>query len=159
MGLVAPGAHADRDHGHPFGAGDRAARRPRIEAGGRRYAGRMPQGARTDRVGEEFREILAEAIQGLKDPRIGFVTVTGVKVSSDLRVAWVSYSVLGDDRALAGTRAALRSAAPHLRRELGRQIRLKVTPELRFEQDTSVATSERIAELLEEAHRMERDGS
>jgi ribosome-binding factor A len=119
----------------------------------------MPQGARTDRVGEEFREILAEAIQGLKDPRVGFVTVTGVKVSPDLRVAWVSYSVLGDDRALAGTRAALRSAAPHLRRELGRQIRLKVTPELRFELDTSVATTERIDELLEQTHRMEGDGS
>ena len=44
----------------------------------------MPQGPRTDRVGEEFREILAEAIQGLKDPRVGFVTVTGVKVSPDL---------------------------------------------------------------------------
>jgi ribosome-binding factor A len=67
--------------------------------------------------------------------------------------------VLGDDRALAGTRAALRSAAPHLRRELGRQIRLKVTPELRFELDTSVATTERIDELLEQTHRMERDGS
>jgi ribosome-binding factor A len=65
-------------------------------------------------VSEEFREILAEAIQGLKDPRVGFVTVTGVKVSSDLHVAWVYYTVLGDEKAKAGTRAALRSAAPHL---------------------------------------------
>ena len=55
----------------------------------------MPQGARTERVSEEFREILAEAIQALKDPRVGFVTVTGVKVSPDLRVAWVYYTVLG----------------------------------------------------------------
>ena len=95
----------------------------------------MPQGARTERVSEEFREILAESIQALKDPRVGFVTVTGVKVSQDLRVAWVFYTVLGDEKARAGTRAALRSAAPHLRRELGRQVRLKVTPELRFEED------------------------
>src|SRR5262245_10525241 len=96
------------------------------------YAERMPQGPRTERVGEEFREILAEEIQKLKDPRIGFVTVTGVRVSADLRVAWVAYTALGDDRARTASRAALRSATPHLRHELGRQVRLKVTPELRF---------------------------
>ena len=109
----------------------------------------MPQGARTERVSEEFREILAEAIQELKDPRIGFVTVTAVRVSPDLRVAWVSFSVLGDDRARAGTRAALRSAAPHLRQELGRQIKLKVTPELRFEEDDTEVIAGRIDRLLD----------
>ncbi|TMK12136.1 MAG: 30S ribosome-binding factor RbfA, partial [Actinobacteria bacterium] len=67
--------------------------------------------------------------------RIGFVTITGVKVSRDLRVAWVYFTVFGDDTAKAGSRAALRSATPHLRHELGRQIRLKVVPELRFEED------------------------
>ncbi len=55
----------------------------------------MTQGARTARVAEEFREVLAEEIQKLKDPRIGFVTVTGVQVTADLRRAWVSYTVLG----------------------------------------------------------------
>ena len=119
----------------------------------------MPQGARTDRVSEEFREILAEAIHGLKDPRVGFVTVTGVKVSHDLRVAWVYYTVLGDEKAKAGTRAALRSATPHLRRELGRQIHLKVTPELRFELDELPETGERVDALLEQARRQERDGA
>ena len=118
----------------------------------------MPQGPRTDRVGEEFREILAESIQGLKDPRVGFVTVTGVKVSPDLHVAWVYYTVLGDEKAADGTRAALRSAAPHLRHELGRQIRLKVTPELRFEQDPLSASAERIDELLDQVH-ADGDGS
>jgi len=103
-------------------------------------------------VSEEFREILAEAIQGLKDPRVGFVTVTGVKVSADLHVAWVYYTVLGDEKAKAGTRAALRSAAPHLRRELGRQVRLKVTPELRFEEDEVLAAGERIDQLLGQVH-------
>ena len=111
----------------------------------------MPQGARTERVSEEFREILAESIQALKDPRVGFVTVTGVKVSQDLRVAWVFYTVLGDEKARAGTRAALRSAAPHLRRELGRQVRLKVTPELRFEEDELLSQGERIDHLLRQA--------
>jgi len=103
-------------------------------------------------VSEEFREILAEAIQGLKDPRVGFVTVTGVKVSADLHVAWVYYTVLGDEKAKPGTRAALRSAAPHLRRELGRQVRLKVTPELRFEEDEVLAAGERIDQLLGQVH-------
>ena len=116
------------------------------------YAGRMPQGPRTERVGEEFREILAESIQRLKDPRIGFVTVTGVKVSHDLRVAWVYFTAFGDERAKAGSRAALRSAAPHLRHELGRQVRLKVVPELRFEEDVSPATGERIDRIIERLH-------
>lgn len=110
----------------------------------------MPQGARTERVGEEFREILAEEIQKLKDPRIGFVTVTGVKVSHDLHVAWVYFTAYGDEKAQAGSRAALRSAATHLRRELGRQVRMKYTPELRFELDTSIATGERIDHVLGE---------
>ena len=70
----------------------------------------MTQGARMVRVGEEFREILAEEIPKLKDPRVGFVTVVGVKVSPDLRHAWVAYTSLGDEKAKAGTRAALRSA-------------------------------------------------
>ena len=73
----------------------------------------MTQGARTARVAEEFREILAEAIQKLKDPRIGFVTVTGVQVTADLRRAWVSYTVLGDDKQQRSTRRpALGDAAP-----------------------------------------------
>jgi ribosome-binding factor A len=108
----------------------------------------MPQGPRTDRVGEEFRE----SIQTLKDPRVGFVTVTGVRVSPDLHVAWVYYTVLGDDKARVATDAALRSATPHLRRELGRQVRLKVTPELRFEEDRIPEEAERIDRLLDAVH-------
>ena len=109
----------------------------------------MPQGARTDRVGEEFREILAEEIQRLKDPRIGFVTVTGVDVSPDLKRARVYYTAYGDDRERKASEAGLRSATSHLRRELGRQIRLKVVPELEFEVDLSIETGERVDRLLE----------
>jgi ribosome-binding factor A len=112
----------------------------------------MPQGARADRVGEEFREIVAEEVHKLKDPRIGFVTITGVRVSPDLHVAWVSYTALGDERARRSSAAALRSAAPHLRRALGKQVRLKVTPELRFEADDSADTGERIDAILEGLH-------
>jgi len=112
----------------------------------------MPQGARQQRVSEEFREILAEEIQRLKDPRIGFVTVTGVRVSADLHVAWVSYSALGDAKAKASSKAALASASKHLRHELGRQVHLKVTPELRFEEDDTYETAGRIDRIIEGLH-------
>ncbi len=115
----------------------------------------MRQGARTDRVGEEFREVLAEHIQKLKDPRLGFVTVTGVKVSPDLKHAWVAYTLLGDERERAGSRAALTSAAPHLRAVLGREVRLKFVPDLEFEEDTSYQEGQRIDELLSELRRQE----
>jgi ribosome-binding factor A len=119
----------------------------------------MPQGARTERVGEEFREILAEEIQRLKDPRVGFVTVTGVKVSPDLRVAWVYFTAFGDEKARAGSRAALRSASAHLRHELGRQVRLKAVPELRFEEDTTPLAAERIDRIIQGLHEGDGVGS
>jgi ribosome-binding factor A len=112
----------------------------------------MPQGARIERVGEEFREILAEEIQRLKDPRIGFVTIVGVRVTPDLRSARVAYTAMGDDAARAGSRAALRSATKHLRHELGRQVHLKVTPELEFVEDDTYERGERIDALLEQIH-------
>jgi ribosome-binding factor A len=107
--------------------------------------------ARTDRVGEEFREILAEAILKLKDPRVGFVTVTSVRVTPDLRKAQVLYSVLGDDAAKRATSAALESARPHLRSVLGRQVRLKFLPDLDFEEDDSFDRLQRIDQLLKES--------
>jgi ribosome-binding factor A len=108
----------------------------------------MTQGARIERVGEEFREILAEEIPKLKDPRVGFVTVVAVKVSADLRHAWVAYTSMGDEKARAATRAALRSARPHLRSLIGRQVRLKYLPELEFEEDTTYEQGRKIDELL-----------
>lgn len=107
---------------------------------------------RTDRVAEEFREILAEELQRLKDPRIGFLTVTGVDVTPDLRRAVVFYTVLGDDKQERATAAGLRSATPHLRQSLGRQVRLKVVPELEFRLDASIAEGRRIDELIERIH-------
>jgi len=118
----------------------------------------MPQGARTERVGEEFREILAEEIQRLKDPRIGFVTVVAVKVSPDLHRAQVFYTAFGDERAKRASAAALRSATPHLRHELGRQVRLKVTPELDFREDDTYEQEARIDRLIERLHEGGSDG-
>jgi ribosome-binding factor A len=108
---------------------------------------------RLERVNEEVREILAAEIQRLKDPRVGFVTVTGVRVTGDLRRAHVFYTVLGEDRDRRATRAALRSARPHLRATLGRQIRMKFTPELEFEEDMDQSRVNRVEELIERLHR------
>ncbi len=108
----------------------------------------MPEGKRTDRVGEEFREILAEEIPKLKDPRVGFVTVTGVDVAPDLKRALVYYTVLGEESERKATRAALRSASGHLRRVIGREVRLKFLPELDFREDQSLTSADRVEELL-----------
>ena len=114
----------------------------------RRYAWEMPQGPRIARVSEEFREILAEEIPKLKDPRIGFVTVTGVKVTADLRRAWVYYTAFGDDKERASTRAGLRSAVPRLRGVIGKQVRMKFLPELAFEEDATLEEAARIDRLI-----------
>ncbi|HYZ13798.1 MAG TPA: 30S ribosome-binding factor RbfA [Actinomycetota bacterium] len=110
----------------------------------------MTGGARPSRVSEEFREILAEEIPRLKDPRIGFVTVVGVRVTPDLRRARVFYTTMGDERARRATAAALRSARGHLRKVVGDQVRMKVLPDLEFEEDESVETADRIEQLLQQ---------
>jgi ribosome-binding factor A len=105
---------------------------------------------RTERVAEEFREILAEEIPRLKDPRVGFVTVTHVDVSPDLRRATVFYTVLGEDKDVRRTQAGLRSAKAHLRAVLGQQVRMKFTPDLEFEEDVGLSQVERVTQLLRE---------
>ena len=107
---------------------------------------------RTERVAEEVREILAEEVQRLMDPRIGFVTLTGVEVTPDLRRARIFYTVFGDERQERATAAGLRSATPHLRQAVGRQVRLKVLPELEFRVDETFERGRRIDELLERLH-------
>jgi ribosome-binding factor A len=121
--------------------------------GSRRRDGGSPflEGERTpraERVGEEFREVLAEEIPKLKDPRVGFVTVTGVHVTPDLRRAVVYYTVLGEESERRATVAGLRSAAGHLRQVLGHEVRLKFLPELLFEEDDTPRRAERVDELL-----------
>jgi ribosome-binding factor A len=123
----------------------------------------MTGGARPERVAEEFREILAEEIPQLKDPRVGFVTVTRVEVTPDLRRATIFYTVMGKDRDHRATRAGLQSARSHLRAVLGQQVRLKFTPELEFEEDIGLAQVERVTELLRQigatsASTKEKDG-
>lgn len=115
----------------------------------------MPEGGRPNRVSQEVREILAEEIPKLKDPRVGFVTVTGVTVTPDLRLARVFYTTMGDDRDRRATAAALNSARGHLRQVIGRQVRMKVLPDLRFEPDDVPAEADRIEELIRELNQKE----
>ena len=103
-------------------------------------------------VNEVVREALAEELERMSDPRLGFVTLTGVEVSPDIRYADVYYSAFGTDDEQAGSSNALRSASPRLRAVLGKQVRLKYVPELRFHQDPAVAQGRRIEEVIRSIH-------
>lgn len=106
---------------------------------------------RTGRVGEQIKKELSQLIQSeLKDPRIGFVTVTGVEVTNDLSQAKIYLSVLGDAEQKDNTLKALEKANGYLRSELGKRIRLRHTPELIFKFDESIAYGSHIEKLLGE---------
>jgi ribosome-binding factor A len=103
------------------------------------------------RVNEAVREVLSDAIATqLHDPRVGFVTVTGVKTSSDLRHARVYVSVLGDEEVRGASLAGLRSAQGFLQGLLASELKLKRTPALTFFYDESIDRGMRISHLLEE---------
>lgn len=112
---------------------------------------------RVARVQKLAREVLGEAIQSLKDPRIGFATVTSVRMTPDLRHARVFVSVLGTQDEQDETMRGLASATPYLRSELGKEVRLRHLPELLFELDRSAETAERIEELLSRIHSERRE--
>jgi ribosome-binding factor A len=105
---------------------------------------------RMRRVNEAVRETLAEAIGELKDPRIGFVTVTAVKTSSDLRQARVYVSVLGNERKRQKTLEGLESAHGVLQAKLATELRMKRTPQLAFEYDPTVEEGVRMSQLIDE---------
>jgi ribosome-binding factor A len=109
------------------------------------------QGSRPERVGDQIRAELSELIaRQVKDPAIGFVTITYVKVSADLQVARAYYTSLGDPEAQRNTARALERARPFLRRQIAQRIRLRRAPEIHFQYDESIARQERIESLLEE---------
>lgn len=105
---------------------------------------------RMRRVNEAVRQVLSEAVGQLKDPRIGFVTVTGVETSSDLRHARVFVSVLGAERKRTRTLAGLQAAHAVLQAQIARELRLKRTPQLQFEYDPSVERGVRMSKLIDE---------
>jgi ribosome-binding factor A len=105
---------------------------------------------RMRRVDEAVRAVLSDAIsKDLKDPRVGFVTVTGVKTSTDLRHARVYVSVLGDEHARDASLDGLRSAHGFLQRRVATELSLKHTPSLAFEYDESVDRGMRITQLID----------
>lgn len=114
------------------------------------------QGSRPERVGDQIRAELSELIaRDVKDPGIGFITLTYVKVSADLQVARVYYTALGDERQRKETARALQRATPFLRRQLAGRLRLRRAPELAFQYDESIERGERVERLFQEIHAAE----
>jgi ribosome-binding factor A len=105
---------------------------------------------RMRRVNESVRQVLAEAVPELKDPRIGLVTVTGVETAPDLRHAVVFVSVLGSEKKKRATMVGLDAAHGVLQGRLARQLRMKRTPQLTFEYDQSVERGVRMSQLIDE---------
>src|SRR5436309_2342776 len=108
----------------------------------------MPE--RMRRVNEAVRQVLSEALPELKDPRIGFVTVTGVETSADLRHAVVFVSVLGSERRRAKTLDGLAAAHGVLQAHLAKELRMKRTPQLTFQYDPTVERGVRMSKLIDE---------
>ena len=105
---------------------------------------------RMRRVNEAVKEVLGEALPELKDPRIGFVTITGVETSPDLRHARVFVSVLGSDQKRARSLEGLAAAHGVLQTRLARELRMKRTPLLAFEYDPTVERGVRMTKLIDE---------
>ena len=109
----------------------------------------MAQGSRPDRIGEEIlHELSTLLLREVRDPGIGLVTLTRAKVSPDLQLVRVYYTLLGDDKARKDTARALERATPFLRRHIGARVRLRRVPELRFEFDESIEHQDRIERIL-----------
>lgn len=108
----------------------------------------MSRGRYLRKVNEALHEVIAEEVERLKDPGLGFVTITGVETSPDLRSARVYYSVLGDEAQHRETAAALLRAAPRIRAVVWRQVRMKFLPELHFAPDEAIEQGMRMEEIL-----------
>ena len=117
---------------------------------------------RPDRVGALVQQLLGELFaRGMRDPRIGFVTITGVKMSPDLREARVYWTVHGEGKDRSATAQGLDAARGFLRRQIAQELKLRVTPHLAFVYDEAIDRGERIEQLIREVHEQdrERDGA
>ncbi len=109
----------------------------------------VAQGSRPERVGEQIRQELSQILsQQVHDPGIGFLTLSRVKVTPDLQLARVLYTVIGDEKQRKETAKALERALPYLRRQIASRIRLRRVPELQFFYDQSVEHQDRIEQIL-----------
>jgi len=108
-------------------------------------------GRRPQRLAEGIREEVARIVASdLKDPRLGFVTITRVEVTHDLGLARVLVGVLGDETERERTMTALQRASGFVRREIGRRMRIRVVPEIEFRYDKGIEATDRVARLLQE---------
>ncbi|MFH1737038.1 MAG: 30S ribosome-binding factor RbfA [Actinomycetota bacterium] len=113
---------------------------------------------RTERLAETLREVIMDIIQkDLKDPAIGIASVTHIRVSPDLKHAWISLSVFGDDQTKEDTLKAFAKASGHIRSELGKRVRLRYLPELVFTVDEGIEQSFKVAEILRGIKRENRE--
>lgn len=112
----------------------------------------MADSTRARKIADRIKVIVARTLESrVKDPRLGFITVTEVRVTGDLQNATVFYTVFGDDEQLASTRAALESAKGMLRSEVGKGLTIRLTPTLEFVADQVPAAAAELDELLSRA--------
>ena len=113
---------------------------------------------RSHRVGEMIHKEISDILsRGLKDPRVGFVTLTAVDVTADLSIAKVFYTVIGDDKSRDQTAIGLEKATPFIRRQLSQRLRMRHTPDLVFRYDTSIEYGNHIDSLLKDIDDERRD--
>ncbi len=106
---------------------------------------------RSEKVAEAVHELISELlVKGLKDPRIGFVTITGVKVTDDMHLATVYFTVIGNDAEKKTTEQGLNSARGFIRKEMGKSLRMRYVPDIVFKYDASVEYGSRIESILKE---------
>jgi ribosome-binding factor A len=116
----------------------------------------MARSYRKERLNERIRELIGELVQNrIKDPRIGLVTITAVSIAPDYASAKVYFTVMGDEEARAETRKGLESAGSYMRKAVGRELKLRQTPELRFLYDETLDRAMRIDEVIERTRRQE----
>jgi len=117
----------------------------------------MSSTVRTERVAQEIQAAVADMLTRgqLKDPRVGFITITGVKVTPDLRQAKVFYSMMGTDEERAATQKGLEAAKGFVRREVTARVKLRVSPEIVFAFDASLDEGDKIERLLKEVRTKE----
>jgi ribosome-binding factor A len=114
----------------------------------------MAQGYRPDRVGDQIRQEISEMLTrgDIHDPGIGFITLTRVTVTSDLQLARIFYTSLGDEKARKETSKALDRATPYMRRQVGGRLRLRRVPEFEFRFDHSIEHQDRIEQIIRDLH-------
>jgi ribosome-binding factor A len=119
----------------------------------------MTEGKRSEKVADLIRKEISEMlVKSLKDPRIGFVTITRVAVSNDCRFAKIYFSVMGSLTEREKSSKGLNNAKGYIRKELGRRMGLRYTPDIQFQFDPSIEYAIHIGEVIEHLHHGEEDG-